>query len=229
MAAADWAPKTTTEVLGADYQPPEGGPTVEQLNASPVWQSVLAQMAGAPSTIPYSGNLEGQLMPALLSGELALDLISSWGPQPPAPAHWGTAPVPGEAGWVNPTWAEGALPGGRPPPAPSTNDLGHYMPDATGSTWDPYSQGTATPNSWLGKAQGSFPQGPPSAPVVNQWQKPDNFTPPRDRYNAPLGMPWFNGSPGWQAGPTPNPQWNRGPGQTGADPKTAWGTRPWYS
>jgi hypothetical protein len=206
MAAADWKPKTTAEVLGADYAPPEGGPTVDQLNASPVWQSVLAQMAGAPSTIPYSGNLEGQLMPALLSGELALDLLSSWGPHPEPPANLnqpGGAPVPGGPGWINPTWGSDARPGDARPPQPSTNDLGHYMPDpTTGSTWDPYSQGQATsPTSWLGGAQQSFSQGPPTTPVVNQWN------PQQSMGNAGSGIPQPGApQPGasgyWQTNPT---------------------------
>lgn len=198
MADPNWKPATTESVLGADYKPPEGGPTVDQLNASPVWQAVLSQIAGAPSTIPNSKDMPA-LIQNLLSGFQSLE--GGYYGEPPAWATT-TAPTPGQAGWVNPQWATGALPGGVAPPKPSTNDMGHYFPDASGSTWEPFQFGQANaPNSWLGQAQQSFPQGPPSAPVVNPWSYQQQRQPQQ-----------------------------RGPGMSGADPKTSpWGFKPWYS
>jgi hypothetical protein len=221
----NWKPKTTLEVLGPDYVPPEGGPTVDQLNAHPVWQSILSLMAGAPVASIANSNDMPTMLQNILSGVQKMDMAPTG-----QPMEWATttAPTPGQAGWVNPQWGEGALPGGVPPPQSSTNDVGRtwfpgdVQPDGS-QPFDPFAFGMASPGSWLDKAQQGFQQGKPSAPVVNPWQMPQDFTPPRDGNNVPMGMAWTGGQPGWQS------QQPRGPGMSGADPKTAWGTKPWYS
>jgi hypothetical protein len=164
----NWKPMTTADVLGPDYVAQEGGPTAEQLDAHPVWQSILSLMSGAPVASIANSNDMPTMLQNVLSGVQKLDMAPIPGQMDSAATY--IAPMPGQAGWVNPTWGSDARPGDVMPPQPSTNDLGHYMPDATGSTWDPYAQGTATsPTSWLGQAQQGFSQGPPTTPVVNPW------------------------------------------------------------
>ena len=220
LSNPDWKPKTTEEVVGPNYQAPEGGPSLEYLNNSPGWQLILGQMAGAPSTIPNSKDLPS-LIANVLSGVQSLE-TSPMPEQMDAAATY-IAPMPGQAGWVNPQWAPGALPGDRPPPAPSTNDLGHtfYPSDVsseTGQAFDPWSFGQATQGSWLDKAQQSFPQGKPSAPVVNQWSNtpPEGYTPGTNRYGIPFGF-------GYQAQPPAT-----GPKREAAANNAPWANA-WYS
>ena len=221
LSNPDWQPAKTSDMLPADYQPPEGGPSLEYLNNSPGWQLILGQMAGAPSTIPNSKDLPN-LIANVLSGVQSLETKPGPDPLPAWATH--TAPTPGQAGWVNPQWASpGALPGDRLPPASSTDNLGRtfYPSDVqseTGQAWDPWSFGAVTDGSWLHKAQQSFPQGAPSAPVVNQWSDtpPEGYTAPFNRYGIPFGF-------GYQS-----QDQSTGPKHKAADNNAPWANA-WYA
>ena len=240
FADPNWKAPTTQDILGADYVAPDGGPSLEDLNSSPGWQSILSLLGGAPVASIANSNDIPTLLQNVLSGVQKLE----GGPLPDQMDSAATyiAPMPGQQGWVNPQWAPGAMPGDAPPPAPSTDDLGRifYPSDVsseTGQAFDPFRFGAPTPGSWLDQAQQNFPQGAPSAPVVNQWNPQRAIQPTANAQGGyspwvgapqPAAPPVEQGRVGyWQ---THNPNATPDTPRPGVGANNApWGAKPWYS
>jgi hypothetical protein len=101
LAAENWEPNP---LLPADYTPQPGGPTLAQLQASPLFQMMQSTAAGAPSGSLLKG-WETSVLPGVLSGAIPITQANpewrnytapyvDWAP-PPAPANLAPgAPTP---------------------------------------------------------------------------------------------------------------------------------------
>jgi hypothetical protein len=132
MAAPTWEPAS---LLPADYTAQPGGPTLAELNASPLWRMIQSTAAGAPSaSLPKDWQ---SLVPQILSGSVPLNPPAFDPATMPAPPSWSTyiAPTPGQPGWVDPVWGSGALPMDQAPPNPFS--AAPAAPGATPTPKDP--------------------------------------------------------------------------------------------
>jgi hypothetical protein len=117
LAQPGWEPNTS--LLPANYVPPPGGPTLAELQASPLFRMMQSTAAGAPSSSLLKG-WEQNTLPGVLSGAIPLNPPAYDPATMPPPPSWAThiAPTPGQPGWVDPVWGQYAQPMDGAPPAP---------------------------------------------------------------------------------------------------------------